>query len=135
MSVCVVGLYVEDDRNIPARDDSAWCASTEVLVDAIVLFGGGTMRGAFTTTLPPSVDPASVGNGLECMRLEDVLCSLIATLLLTLHSIIPSIAVDCNAPSVVTFVGRGWSPTSMSFPIHNHKSCYYLVNRICFLRF
>jgi hypothetical protein len=65
------------------------------------------MCGALTTILPPGVDPAGVGGGPECMRSEDVLCKPIVTLLLTLYSIIPSAAVDCNAPSVVAFVGRG----------------------------
>jgi hypothetical protein len=60
------------------------------------------MRGALTTTLPPGVDPAGVGDGPEC-----VLYSPVGTLLLTLHSITPSAAVDYNAPSVVPSVGRG----------------------------
>jgi hypothetical protein len=65
------------------------------------------MRGALTTTLSPGVDPMGVGGGPECVRSEDVLCSLVATLLFTLCSITPSAAVDCNAPSVVASAGRG----------------------------
>jgi hypothetical protein len=65
------------------------------------------MRGALTTTLPPGVDPAGVGDGPECVHSEDVLYSPVGTLLLTLHSITPSAAVDYNAPSVVPSVGRG----------------------------
>jgi hypothetical protein len=38
---------------------------------------------------------------------EDVLCSPVAILLLTLRSITPSAAMDCNTPSVVTSVGWG----------------------------
>jgi hypothetical protein len=76
-------------------------------VIAIVLLDGGATRGALTTILPPSVDPAGVGDGSECVRSKDVLCSLVATLLLTLCSITPSAAVDCNAPSVVASVGQG----------------------------
>jgi hypothetical protein len=63
--------------------------------------------GALTTTLPPGVDPAGVGGGPECVRSEDVLYSPVATLLLKLRSITPSVPVDCNAPSVVASVGRG----------------------------
>jgi hypothetical protein len=105
--VCTLGLCTEDDRNAPARDDSAWCAPTEVPVSATVLLDGGATRGALTTTLPPGIDPAGVGDGPECVRSEDVLCSPVATLLLKLRSITPSTTVDCNAPSVVTSVGRG----------------------------
>jgi hypothetical protein len=76
-------------------------------VSATVLLDGGATRGALTTTLPPYIDPAGVGDGPEYVRSEDVLYSPVATLLLTLHSITPSAAVDCNAPSVVTPVGRG----------------------------
>jgi hypothetical protein len=76
-------------------------------VIATVLHDGIATRAALTTTLPPGVDPAGVGDGPECMRSEDVLCSLVATLLLTLRSITPLVAVDCNAPSVVASVGRG----------------------------
>jgi hypothetical protein len=75
-------------------------------VGAIVLLDGGATRGALTTILPPGVDPTGVGGGPECVRSEDVLCSPIATLFLTLRSITPSAAVDCNAPSVVTSAGR-----------------------------
>jgi hypothetical protein len=107
MSACVVGLCAEDDCNAPARDDSAWCTPTEVPVIATKLLDGGALHGALTTTLPPGVDPAGVGDGPECVRSENVLCSPVATLLLTLHFITPSAAVDCNAPSVVTSVGRG----------------------------
>jgi hypothetical protein len=74
-------------------------------VIATVLLDGGATRGALTTTLPPGVDPVGVGDGPECVRLEDVLCSHVATLLLMLRSITPSAAVDCNAPSVVASVG------------------------------
>jgi hypothetical protein len=74
---------------------------------ATVLLDGGATHAALTTTLPPSVDPAGVGDGPECMRSEDVLYSPVATLLLTLRSITPSAAMDCNAPSVVASVGRG----------------------------
>jgi hypothetical protein len=79
---------------------------TEVPVIATVLLDGRAPRAALTTTLPPGVDPAGVDNGPECVRLEDVLCSPVATLLLTLRSITPSAAVDCNAPSVIASVGR-----------------------------
>jgi hypothetical protein len=65
------------------------------------------MRAALTTTLPLGIDPAGVGDGPECVRSEDVLYSPIASFLLTLRSITPSAAVDCNAPSVVASVGRG----------------------------
>jgi hypothetical protein len=65
---------------------------------ATVPLDGGAMRGALTTILPPGVDPAGVGGHLECVCSEDVLCSPIATFLLTLRSITPSAAVDCNAP-------------------------------------
>jgi hypothetical protein len=27
-----------------------------------------------------------------------------------------------------------WSPTSRSFPVRNHRSCYHPVNRVCLLR-
>jgi hypothetical protein len=76
-------------------------------VIATVFLDGRATRAALTTTLPPGVDPAGVGDGPECVRSEDVLCSLVATLLLTLRSITPSPAVDCNAPSIVASVGRG----------------------------
>jgi hypothetical protein len=76
-------------------------------VSATVLLDGGAACGALTTTLLPGVDPAGVGDGPECVRSEDVLCSPVATLLLTLRYIIPSAAMDCNAPSVVASVGRG----------------------------
>jgi hypothetical protein len=76
-------------------------------VDATVLLDGGATRGALTTTLPPGIDPAGVGGGPECVRLEDVLYSPVATLLLMLRSITPLVAVDCNAPSIVASVGRG----------------------------
>jgi hypothetical protein len=76
-------------------------------VIATVLLDGGATRAALTTTLPPGVDPAGFGDGPECVRSEDVLCSPITTLLLTLHSITPSAAVDCNAPSIVASVGWG----------------------------
>jgi hypothetical protein len=76
-------------------------------VSAIVLLDGGATHGTLTTTLPPGVDPAGFGDGPECVRSEDVLYSPVATLLLTLRSIIPSAAVDYNAPSVVASVGRG----------------------------
>jgi hypothetical protein len=65
------------------------------------------MRGALTSILPPDVDPTGVGGGLECMRSDDVLCSPVATLLLTLRSITPSAAVVCNAPFVVASAGWG----------------------------
>jgi hypothetical protein len=65
------------------------------------------MRGALTTILPHGVDPAGVGGGPECVCLEDMLCSPVATLVLTLPSITPSAAVDCNAPSVVASASRG----------------------------
>jgi hypothetical protein len=107
MSACAVGLCAEDDCNAPTRDDSAWCVLTEVPVSATVLLDGGAKRGALTTTLPLGVDPAGVGGGPECVRSEDMLYSPVATLLLMLHSIIPSDAVDCNASSVVASVGRG----------------------------
>jgi hypothetical protein len=107
MSACAVGLCAEDDRNAHAHDDSAWYAPTEVPVIAIVLLDGGATCGVLTTTLPPGIDPAGVGDGPECVRSEDVLCSPVATLLLTLRSITPSAAVDCNAPFVVASVGRG----------------------------
>jgi hypothetical protein len=70
MSKCAAGLCAEDDRNAPARDDSAWCAPTEVPVGATILLDGGATRGALTTTLLPGVDPAGVGGGPECVRLE-----------------------------------------------------------------
>jgi hypothetical protein len=76
-------------------------------VGATVLLDGGATRGALTTTLPPGVDPASIGGGPECVRSEDVLYSPIATLLLTLRSITPAAAADCNAPFVVASAGRG----------------------------
>jgi hypothetical protein len=107
MATCAVGLSVEYDRNAPARNDSAWCIPTEVPVIAIVLLDGIATRAALTTTLPPGVDPAGVGDGPECVRSEDVLCSPVATLLLTLRSITPSVALDCNAPSVVASIGQG----------------------------
>jgi hypothetical protein len=75
-------------------------------VIATVLFDGGATRGALSTALPPSVDPAGVGDGPECVRSEDVLCSPVATLLLTLRSITPSAIVDYKASSVVASVGR-----------------------------
>jgi hypothetical protein len=65
------------------------------------------MRGALTTTFPPGVDPVGVGGGPECMRSKDVLYSPAATLHLTLHSITPSAAMDCNAPFVVASAGWG----------------------------
>jgi hypothetical protein len=65
------------------------------------------MRGAFTSILPPGLDPTGVGSGPECVRSEDVLYSPVATLLLTLRSITPSAAMDCNAPSVVASASRG----------------------------
>jgi hypothetical protein len=102
-----MGLCAEDDHNAPAHDESAWCAPTEVSVSATVFLGGGATHGALTTTLPPGIDPAGVGSGPECMRSEDVLCSPVATLLLTLRSITPSAALDYNAPSIVASVGRG----------------------------
>jgi hypothetical protein len=76
-------------------------------VIATLLLDGGATHAAFTTTIPPSVDHAGVGDGPECVRSEDVLCSPVATLFLTLRSITPSAAVDCNAPSVIASVGRG----------------------------
>jgi hypothetical protein len=76
-------------------------------VIATVLLDGGATHAALTTTLPHGVDPAGIGDGPECVRLEDVLCSPVTTLLLTLRSITPSAAVDCNAPSNVASVGRG----------------------------
>jgi hypothetical protein len=76
-------------------------------VGATVLLDGGATRGALTTTLPPSVDPAGVGGGPECVRSEDVLCSPVATLFLMLCSITSSTAVDYNAPSIVASAGRG----------------------------
>jgi hypothetical protein len=76
-------------------------------VSATVLLDGGATHGALTTTLPPGVEPTGVGGVPECVLSEDVLCSPVAILLLTLHSITPSAAVDCNAPSVVASVGRG----------------------------
>jgi hypothetical protein len=76
-------------------------------VIAIVLLDGRTPHVALTTAFLPGVDPAGVGNGPECVRSEDVLCSPVATLLLTLCYITPSTAVDCNAPSVVASVGWG----------------------------
>jgi hypothetical protein len=82
-------------------------APTEVPVSATVLLDEGAMRGALTTTLPPGVDPTGVGGGPECMHSEGVLCSPVTTLLLTLRSITPSPAVDCNPPSVVASAGRG----------------------------
>jgi hypothetical protein len=79
----------------------------QVPVGATVLLDGRATRGALTTTLPPGVDPTGVGGGLECVHSEDVLYSPVATLLLTLRSITPSAAVDCNALSVVASAGRG----------------------------
>jgi hypothetical protein len=76
-------------------------------VIATVLLDRIATCAAITTTLPPGVDHAGVGDGPECVRLEDVLCSPIAILLLTLRSVTPSVAVDCNAPSVVASIGRG----------------------------
>jgi hypothetical protein len=76
-------------------------------VIATIFLDGRATRAALTTTLRPGVDPAGVGDGPECVRSEDVLCSPVATLLLTLRSITPSPAVDYNAPSVVASVGRG----------------------------
>jgi hypothetical protein len=76
-------------------------------VIATVLLDGIATRTALTTTLPPGVDPTGVGDGLECVRSEDVLCSPVATLLLTLRSITPSVALDCNTPFVVASIGRG----------------------------
>jgi hypothetical protein len=105
--VCAIRLCAEDDRKAHARDDSAWCAPTEVPVSATVLLDGEATHGVLTTTHPPGVDPAGVGDGLECVRSEDVLCSPVATLLLTLCFITPSAAVDCNASSVVASVGQG----------------------------
>ena len=103
----VVGLCVEDDHNAFARDDSAWCTPTEVSMDTTIFLDGRATSGALTTILLPNVDPISVVGGLECVRSEDILCSLAATLLLTLCSITPSAAVDCNAPSVVASTSRG----------------------------
>jgi hypothetical protein len=105
--VCAAGLCTEDDCNAPAREDSAWCAPTDVLVGATVPLDGGTTRGALTSILPPGIDPAGVGSGPECVHLEDILCSPAAILLLTLRSITPSVAMDCNAPSVVASTSRG----------------------------
>jgi hypothetical protein len=76
-------------------------------VSATILLNRGATHGALTTTLLPSVDPAGIGGGPECVRSEDVLCSPIATLLLMLRSITPLAAVDCNAPSIVASVGQG----------------------------
>jgi hypothetical protein len=76
-------------------------------VGATVLLDRGPTCGALTSTLLPSIDPARVGGGPECVRSEDVLYSPIAILLLTLRSITPSAAVDCNAPSVVASAGQG----------------------------
>jgi hypothetical protein len=76
-------------------------------VSTTVLLDGGATRGALTTTLLPGVDHAGVGDGPECVRSENVLCTPIATLPLTLRSITPSAAMDCNAPSVVASIGRG----------------------------
>jgi hypothetical protein len=72
---------------------------------ATVLLDGEATRGALTTTLPPSVDPAGIGGGPECVRSEDVPCSSVATLLFTLRSITPLATADCNAPSVVASAG------------------------------
>jgi hypothetical protein len=105
--MCAVALCAKDDRNTPARDDLAWYAPTKVPVSATVLLDGGATHGALNTTLPPGVDPTGVGGGPECVLSEDVLYSPVATLLLTLRSITPSAAVDCNAPSLVASVGRG----------------------------
>jgi hypothetical protein len=105
--VCAAGLCAEDDRSAPARDDSAWCVLTEVPVGATVLLDGGTTYGTLTTTRPLGVDLVGVGGGPECVRSEDMLCNPVATLFLTLRSITPSTAVDCNVPSVVASVGRG----------------------------
>jgi hypothetical protein len=76
------------------------------VIGTVVLDGIAT-RAALTTILPPGEDPAGVGDGPECVLLEDVLYSPVPTLLLTLHSITPSVAVDCNSPSIVASVGRG----------------------------
>ena len=76
---------------------------------ATVLFDGGATHRALTTALPPSVDPAGIGigSGPEYVRSEDVLCSPIAILLLTLRFITPSAVVDCNALFVVASTGWG----------------------------
>jgi hypothetical protein len=76
-------------------------------VGATVFLDGGATYGALTTTLLPGVDPVGLGGGPKCVCSEDVLCNFVATLLLTLRSITPSAAVDCNAPSVVAFAGQG----------------------------
>jgi hypothetical protein len=76
-------------------------------VIATVLLDGGATRAALSTTLPPGIDPAGIGGGPECVRSENVLYSPVVTFLLTLRSITPSTAVDCNTPSVVASVGRG----------------------------
>ena len=55
------GLCAEDDCSVPARDDLAWCAPTEVLVDATVLLDGRAMCGAFTNTLLPGVELVGIG--------------------------------------------------------------------------
>jgi hypothetical protein len=76
-------------------------------VGATVPLDGGATRGAFTTIFPPGIDLAGVVGGPECVRSEDVLYSSTAILLLTLRSITPSAAVDCNAPSIVASTGQG----------------------------
>jgi hypothetical protein len=85
-------------------------------VSATVLLDGGATRGVLTTTLPLGVDLAGVGNGPECVSLEDVLCSPVATLLLTLRSITPSTAMDCNTPPLSLLLVEDVEPYFEEFP-------------------
>ena len=93
MSAGASGLYGEDDRSAPTRDDSAWCTPTEVLVGGTVPLDGRATCGALTTKLPLGINPVGVVDGAECVRSEDVLCSPPATFLLTFRSITPSPAI------------------------------------------
>jgi hypothetical protein len=50
------------------------------------------------------------------MLLEDVLCNPVATFLLTLRSITPSAAVDCNAPPLSLLLVGDVEPYFKEFP-------------------
>jgi hypothetical protein len=105
--MCAARLCAENDRSALARNDSALYALMDVPMDATVLLDGGATCGALTTTLLFDVDPEGIGGGPECVHSEDVLCSPIATFILTLHFITPLAIVDCNTPSVDALAGRG----------------------------
>jgi hypothetical protein len=85
-------------------------------MSATVVFDGGATHGALTTTLPPGVDPTGVGGGPECVRLEDVLYSPVATLLLTLRSITPSATMDYNVPPLSLLLVGEVEPYFEEFP-------------------